>query len=69
MGWVMRCRDCGKFMRPESGASWVMVPGIDVPGWESGEEWERCKTCTREFGPATPRRIGVRVEMCSGVYK
>jgi hypothetical protein len=66
--WVPKCDTCGRFMKQESGASWVHVPGIDVPGHEFGEERNRCKSCTDKHERAIPF-ADVKIDMCSGIYK
>ena len=65
-GYAMRCDLCGRFMKPEPGASWVCVPATDIPG-EYGDERDRCKTCTELYGMATcnPK---YRADMCQGTY-
>lgn len=68
MDWnyTMRCDWCGRFMRQESGSSWVNVPAIDVPGHSYGDERERCAKCTKKHGPAVCSSAYVK-ELCCGV--
>jgi hypothetical protein len=70
MGWMdyrSRCDRCGRFVDSAGrGVSWVMVPAIEVPGWDSGDERVRCARCTDKHGPCRPRP-GVRAQLCSGV--
>ena len=61
-----RCDLCGKFHRAETGASWVAVPSCDIPG-ESGDERDRCRSCTEEHGAVQPTGR-YRLEMVCGVY-
>ena len=65
-----KCDCCGRFMRPGApGTSWVLVPGIDVPGLESGDERDRCADCTVKYGRALPGRgpDEVRYEKVCGI--
>lgn len=67
-GWFaqyqLRCDMCGRFVRPGSpGSSWVNVPHSDV---SSGDERERCATCTEKHGPAECAPYYVK-EFCCGV--
>ena len=61
----MRCDYCGRFMRPEPGASLVFVPHSDI---SFGEERDRCRTCTEKHGPVTcsPQYVA---HLCCGIYK
>lgn len=64
-----RCDVCGRFMSPGSpGTSWVSVPAIDMPGWQYGDERDRCARCTASHGRAEPVRTssGMRLEMVCG---
>ena len=70
MTTLPNCDCCGRFTVPGApGSSWVMVPSIDVPGWDYGDERERCPRCTEKHGPATPSRwpTEVRYDMVCGV--
>lgn len=64
----INCDSCGRFFRVgEPGSSWVMVPGVEVPGHESGDERERCAKCTVKHGPAVCGPQYKR-DLCCGVY-
>lgn len=52
------CDKCGRFTVPGSpGTSWVCVPYTDV---NTGDERERCASCTAKYGPARARGDYVR---------
>ena len=63
----LRCDVCGRFMRPEPGASWLRIPACDLPG-EWGKERDRCKQCTEAHGPLTCGSK-YRAELVCGVYE
>lgn len=64
----INCDSCGRFFRVgEPGSSWVMVPGIEVPGHECGDERERCAKCTAKHGPAVCGPA-YKKELCCGIY-
>lgn len=63
----LQCDLCGKFFpHGQPGSSWVSVPAIDVPGWMSGDERERCAPCTTKHGAAQPHQQ-VKPGYCAGV--
>ncbi len=64
--YPLKCDRCGQFMKPESGASWVRVPATDIPG-DYGDERDRCKSCTKNHGPAVCSGKYVK-SICCGIY-
>ena len=60
------CDICGRFVSPrQPGASWVFVPGIEVPGAYEEDRW-RCARCTAAYGRLRPRQ-NVKEKLCCGV--
>lgn len=48
---MVKCDWCGRFMRCETGASWVMLYSGYPP--TPDREVFRCKGCTEDHGPLT----------------
>lgn len=61
-----RCRSCGRLMKIEPGAAWMMIYD-GAPPTPHGEV-HRCKSCVSALGPFKPQ-TGIRPEHSCGIYE
>ena len=60
------CECCGRYMRCEKGAAWMMIYSGHPP--TPDREVYRCKRCVDQYGPFDPQS-GIRPEASCGIFK